>query len=309
MTYVSVGVLRDRDPEQPNDQQLFVEREIFVPARGIEPIQLPLGWMVRAYAPRESIHSSNVSDGRQTGWYDLGDIGPGYQDSMHYELDEANWIFPESDFYDIENPSAGKARHTFMVRFEGGTGRQNVADTDPVLVLAPSPSVQLRQDLGAGPLSLYRVDRASDLGRFVRGVLAAPSPSLGGGGLQSSVPPLRLQDKQAILGDESVDTVLTRPLSQVALYNVKRMAAVIGARGVNNETGSLYLPVEPGDATRTRRLMRASFGPNLCRSSKSRDVSESGSRTGIRKMPTSSIGSPPMHGSSAFDDTTAPWLS
>lgn len=240
---VSIGVLRDADPISLNDRELFVEREVFVPAPGIEPIELPRGWVVRGYAPRESLHDSNLANGRVTGWYDLGDGGAG-SDSLHYDINEANWLFPESGFYDVADAAGGRARHTFMVRFEGGTGRQNVTDTQPVLVLAPSPSTRLRANLGGSPLSKYRVDRASDQRRFVRAVLAAPPPAFGPGGGQSDVDPLRTNEKQEILGDVSVDTVLARPLSQVALYNVQRLAGSIGARGVNRDTGSLYLPVE-----------------------------------------------------------------
>jgi len=246
---VSVGVLRDKDPADPNDPDAFVEREIFVPVTGIEPFQLPKDWMVRAYAPRESLHSTQ--NGRETGWYD--DANGGLSDiygSLNFGggAGSANWIFPETGFYGRAAPESGRARQTFMVRFEGGTGRHNVTDTQPVLVVDPSPSVELRQDLSSGhPMSKYRVDRATDLGRFVMSVLSAPAPSIGFGGSTSEVEPLRLRDKQAILGDESADTVLARPLSQVALYNVQRMAGVIGLREVNRETGCLYLPIEDLD--------------------------------------------------------------
>jgi hypothetical protein len=91
----------------------------------------------------------------------------------------------------------------------------------------------------------YRIDQATDKARFVQAVLAAPVPGLAIGN-PTKVPALDLDSKRIILGDQSLDTVLVRPLNQVALFNVQRMAATIGARGLNPDTQSLYLPVEPG---------------------------------------------------------------
>jgi hypothetical protein len=200
--------------------------------------------MVRGFAPHASLHRD--IDGLRTGWYDLGDFGNGYNETATYDVDEGNWIAPETGFYDKDVPDSGKARQSFMVRFEGGTGRQNVADTRPVLVLAPSESVPLRQQLALNdPMGKYRVDQATDKARFVQAVLAAPVPGLGLGG-PTKANALTLAEKQQILGDESVDTVLVRPLNQIALFNVQRMAATIGAKGLNPDTQSLYLPVEPG---------------------------------------------------------------
>src|SRR5690606_27460872 len=142
------------------------------------------------------------------------------------DTDEDNWVYPETAFYDIDKPDDGRDRQTFMIRFEGGTGALTYADDQPALVLDPAPT---RQGRSARHNPLDETDHR----RFVQRVLAWRSGLGTAGGSTSSIAP-------RVLGDESRDTVLARPVGQVAVYSMRRLAAAVGARRLNPVTGSLY---------------------------------------------------------------------
>jgi prepilin-type N-terminal cleavage/methylation domain-containing protein len=203
--YVLAGTMQDHDASS-ND----VRRELFVPAAGYEPVQLPRSWMVRGLAVANSMDDQ---------WY--ADSGTAWNNNAVRQ--RANWVFPETGFYDTSRGDEGRKRQTFMVRFEGGTGVLKPLQSDPVLVLAPAPSLAFRN---TGNFANYRVDRDDQPRRFVRRVLAVTTgagPNL----------------KRELLGDLSTDTVLAKPVPLLALYNERGMASVVGA-SIGRETGCIY---------------------------------------------------------------------
>lgn len=212
VTCVKVGTTREPNPI--GTASSFIEREVFAPVPGINPIQLPRFWMIRGYAQPARLTDTPVS-GAPPEWYEVTHGGA--------NLRTTHWLFPETSFFDINNGNDGDDRQTFMVRFEGATGRLWSGDPAAVLVFAPSPGTSFRT---AAPWSNFRADREADPARFVRRVEAATMP---------------IADRARLLGNLSSDTVLTKPVTQLAVYNERRLAGGIGGR-VDDGTGCLYAP-------------------------------------------------------------------
>jgi prepilin-type N-terminal cleavage/methylation domain-containing protein len=214
----SVGMLIDQTAVQPPPPITgnAITREVFVPVTGYEPVQLPRGWNVRGYAPPSTIDLDWYEDTYQTAGLD----------------NQPNWLFPETDFLDVDNGSDGQHRQTFMVRFEGGTGLVKMSDLSPVLVYSLVNGGQFRSGL---PWSAHRGDQADDAERFVRSILAAPL----GGGLGSGAS-ITLPDRRKLVGNESSDTVLAKPVGQIAVYDEKQMLAALKVRA-DPDTQTIYL--------------------------------------------------------------------
>jgi hypothetical protein len=218
---VEVGTVKDETAD-PSDVDGLVEREVFVPARGVEPVQLPRGWAVSGYASLNTIDDPNAQPPNYSGWYDSGNYPPG----------QGNWVFPESNFFGVDaqgndvdsQGDMGRNRQTFMIRFEGGTGAVVMSDNQPVLVLLPSPAIDFRK---SDPWTDNRLDRVVDLDRAVKRILADEIN-------------LSDSDRIKLLGDVSSDTVLARPVPEVALYNLNKLAGAAGASGLSRATDSLY---------------------------------------------------------------------
>lgn len=190
--------------------------EVFAPVRAVEPVQLPSGWSVRGYAPPGSFGQV----GEPLAWYE------GFAEAF----DEGHWVFPETHFVSLEGAgveSRGVQRQTFFVRFRGGDGTLDTSNRRPILVLDPVATASFR---GAAPFSGARADQATDLGVFARRALGRLSAVEG----------------TQVFGDRSVDTVLARPVTEVALYDEARMIAAIGGRP-NRVTGTLYRAPAAGD--------------------------------------------------------------
>jgi prepilin-type N-terminal cleavage/methylation domain-containing protein len=209
---VQAGVLVDLDAAGNP-----VKRDIFAAVPGFEPTSLPKGWTVRGFALANTIDDD---------WY--GDTNNIYSNTSTWT--EGNWLFPENDFYDWEIEDDGANRHTFIVRFEGGTGALKAGDLSTVLILDPAPTDVFRT---GGNFSTYRADLAPDRVRFVRNVLAQPLATLD------------INDRRELFGDQSTDTILARPVAQLALCNEKRLAAALSLAlnqtiRVDAGTGCLY---------------------------------------------------------------------
>ncbi len=199
-----------REPTAVGTPGSFITREVFAPIPGMAPVQLPEGWMVRAYSPPGRL-SDTAAIAQE--WY---------EDT--YNANNArvtHWLFPETSFFDTDDGEDGEDRQTFIVRFEGATGRLRTGDPAAVLILTPSPGTSFREQ---APWANFRADREADPARFVRRVGAAN---------------LNLNDRARLLGDVSSDTVLAKPLSQLAVYSERRLAAAVGAR-IDDTTGCLY---------------------------------------------------------------------
>jgi hypothetical protein len=199
-----VGVMIDTTNVPPPTNSR--PREVFVPVTGYEPVQLPRGWNVRGYAPPSTIDED---------WYEDTYLRNGLEA-------QGNWLFPETDFLDVDNGADGQHRQTFMVRFEGGTGLMKMADLSPVLVFSTVNGGRFRSTL---PWSAHRGDQADDAERFVRGILSAPLGGAVGGGQSISV-----ADRQKLIGNGASDTVLAKPVGQLAVYDEKRMLAALRVR-------------------------------------------------------------------------------
>jgi type II secretory pathway pseudopilin PulG len=219
---VQVGTIQDVRPngsrQNPDDIR---ERDVFVPVATESPLELPAGWTARGYAPPGTVDTN----GTTTGWYSGG---------KYVEL-AGNWVFPETGFADFTDPRDGRERSTFMVRFEGGTGGLAVGSTGDAIVVDLSPRNSFRT---TAPFSRFRLDQSADLAADVRRMVS-PRPDFDE--IQGNP-----QELLSMLGWGSIDVVLARPLTQIALTDERRLAPAIGASGLNRVTNSLY-----GNATGT----------------------------------------------------------
>jgi len=234
---VYVGELLDRQ------SGVFTRIEVFAPVAGVDAVQLPKGWSVRAYAPPTSIETG------RSGWYNNGT----------YPATRGNWVFPETGFYDSLQPDEGDSRQTFMVRYRGGSGELDLSSVEPVLVLNPVASVAFRD---GRPFRDFRADLAIDQVGFVRNVLDNDAAFNG---------PSGLADRISLLGNVSTDTVLARAVGQLAVFNESRLAGGVGARRLNRETETLY---KGPSQTRQPELDLSLFGAGATAQEVSADVSD-----------------------------------
>jgi prepilin-type N-terminal cleavage/methylation domain-containing protein len=211
--YIYAGVVQDTLPSGTP-----INREIFVPVAGYEPVQLPRNWMIRGFAPPNSIDDH---------WYGSSPAVAENPYDVPAVRQQGNWVFPESGFYNIQIATDGRNRQTFMLRFEGGTGLLKPVHPDPILLLAPAPTQAFR---GTAPFSIHRADRDPEPRRFVRRVLAINTGTAA-------------VTKQQLLGDSCTDTVLGKAVPMVALYNERAFAAAVGT-SVNRDTGSIYTQLD-----------------------------------------------------------------
>ncbi|MCC6320109.1 MAG: hypothetical protein IT438_01585 [Phycisphaerales bacterium] len=224
---VKAGVL----PASTNQPQ----REVFVPAADMEPLQLPAGWVIRGYAPPGTL-------GAGTGWYDDGN---GQQN--RYDDAIANWVFPETDFYNVALSTTGVDRQTFMVRFKARTGEMVTSPSVPVLVVMPRPTYQDRQGLPAGSCQANRIDISPDLMASVRCILTSND--------FSNI------DRARLLGDDSSDVVLAAPVAQFAVYDESKLASALGVE-LDRKTRSIYQPVD-GSTVRGPTYVRRVIVANI----------------------------------------------
>ena len=120
-----------------------------------------------------------------------------------------------------------------MVRFQKGTGRIVGAGGTPAVVLLPRTSIDSTQSSAlasvqsppwSGPADWRRVDRSDNLTTWARAITHVSNPN----------------DASRLIGCRSTDVALAGTISILALYDESRMAAAMGARGLNKLTGSIY---------------------------------------------------------------------
>lgn len=199
---VQVGSMPDMVAADP---AMTIRRDVFVPDASVQPVSLPGGWMVRGLVTDNDTSSQ---------WFAAAGGG------------RSDWVFPETGFYDQLSQLDGEDRQTFMVRFEGGTGRIK-SDNTEALVLLRRPSTADR----SGTTGASELFDAEDPARFLRGRMADTSfMSLDSG---------RTLTRAEMMGNVSSDTVLTRPVWAVALYQERELATALDLR-VNQDTGALY---------------------------------------------------------------------
>ncbi len=213
--------------------QTTVYRDVLAPIALGQSITLPSSWMVRGYAaPGSMLNPEAVSPGSAGGinehqWY----RSENYQTATGATAEEGNWVFPESGFYDVDEPSAltpETRRFSFMVRFSARTGAVSRSDREAIFI-DPRPSVEMRDDLAmsrAVDTAWKRVDWAEDTRTWaVRTLGRLSSQSI----------------EEEVLSANSNDTVLVKSVNRLALYDERRLARGIGGR-INQDTGSIYEP-------------------------------------------------------------------
>jgi hypothetical protein len=210
-----------------------------------EGLSLPPGWMVNGFAPAGTV----APQGSGSGVTQLDEPALWYESAEdRYHTDHDNWVFPETGFFrstaasgrDDTPSNAGEFRQSFMIRFDGKTGGVAFDEQSEGLVFAPDNRIgrgldpwRLRQNPHADPQ--YRFDGSMRADEYIRRILNRPwTPSTEG-------------ELDLLLGKNSSDTVLVRPTTMLALYNVRDLAQEIvragpptGFRGVDRGTGSLY---------------------------------------------------------------------
>ena len=225
---ISVGFLEDNEVSRGTATgRSGVRREVFVPLATAAPIQLPRNWGIRAYTPANTVGGIDATPtGDANGWYDSlagGATSPSA---------DGHWIFPETNFI---NPAATNAqatgwqRQTFMVRFRNGTGELDAGNRALALVIDPVAAQGFRQ---TPPFSATRLDQAADLAAAVNRLLEA------------NLTGTQRADRIKLVGDVSIDSVLARPVTELAVYNERSLtgalAQSLGYRGANRVTGTFY---------------------------------------------------------------------
>jgi prepilin-type N-terminal cleavage/methylation domain-containing protein len=215
---VQVASIDDIINENGSFSSATVKRDVFAPIANAQAVAMPRGWAIRGYAP-----PGTINDGDNTnGWFEW----------LGSRSGEGNWVYPETDFYDraaANLGSTGWRRQSFMIRFAAGTGVLRTDASDLALVVDPSAEDAFRT---SPPWSQARVDRAAVIAEWARRTAR-----------RTDVTPV---ERARLIGDTSIDTVLARPVTELALYNESSLASALGLRGTNRETGSLYLPVGNG---------------------------------------------------------------
>jgi len=212
------GVLRPEEDRVP--------RAVFVADPSIETIELPTGMLVRGLAPANSMRTPTGADSTDDDAY-------GWYSRDRYDVDRTNWVLPESGFLDTGSLPAdeGHKRQSFMLRFEGGTGRASVDTGHQALFFDPLAETEFRT---ANPWDRegFRPDlRVNHRSLVVRAL---------------NDPALSDADRELLVGDESPDTVLTRQVPLIGLYSVRDLASAVGDLappgfpGVDQRSGSLY---------------------------------------------------------------------
>lgn len=190
------------------------DREVFVPSGEVEPIAMPLGWTVRAYAAPGTIRD---------GWY--SDTTQAAFDVASAPNAGGTWVFPETWYYDDEGDTTGREgwkRQSFIVRFARGTGELRTSDVASVLVFSPSPTDAFRAS--GSFASLPFADDLSNQESYVRAALQRDQATA-----------------SAVLGAVSSDSILCRPVTMLSLQQEAELATAIGASRVDPVSRSLYV--------------------------------------------------------------------
>jgi type II secretory pathway pseudopilin PulG len=225
---LSVGFIDDDEYFGDTRTGRTVRREVFVPVPLAAPIQMPRGWGVRAYTPANTV-SGPQTGSDPNGWYDSIALQTAATDPSRL----GHWIFPETHFVDFgaaDVDTRGWQRQTFMVRFKHATGALDTGNLLTAIVVDPAPAEQFRTE---EPWVSNRLDQSADLARSVRRILG-----------RQALTPAQRADRLKIIGDQSPDTVLARPVMELAIYSERTLAGglsiSLGARGANRVTGTVY---------------------------------------------------------------------
>jgi type II secretory pathway pseudopilin PulG len=232
---VVAGQIEDIDDNNqgPSNTNQFRTRDVFVPIPTIEPIQLPRGWSVRAFAPPGTVFDNST---QMEQWYETYDTGGATAAQTRLK---GHWLFPENAFYDPARPKEGTVRQSFIVRFKVGTGELDTSTGATALFFDPVYDTDATFR-GQAPYNHYRADQlridtmiAPNAQTFVRRMLGDRPDFL-------TSNPAQMRNRRYLLGDSSLDTVMVRPVTELSLFQEQKMAASIGAGALNRNTGTLY---------------------------------------------------------------------
>jgi hypothetical protein len=187
-------------------------RDVFVPSASVEPVQLPRHWMIRGYAPVNSIGTDGI-------WYEGNRYG------QRAAMGFGDWIFPETGFYLPSGPTEGRFRQTFMVRYTAGAGVIATSTGKPAMVFLPDQKDPPGFTSVGAEVAELRALRLSSPRRYVERVVSSTT--------------LSFATKRALLNVDSPDMVTAMPVSALALYDETRMASALRAR-LDPTTGCLY---------------------------------------------------------------------
>jgi len=251
----------DFDPFVDPPPFSLTERELFAPVPGAATQQLADGMGVRGWV-RPYAMSQTGGDGAfaEPFWYDSELYGGNDRDEVAKQ--EGNWVAPESGYFDPESPGGAVGdgekqtpRQSFMMRFEGGSGRLDrssppalVVDARPVFRSASDYSVM--PDGTVVPPDWWRVEQAESVRAWARRVITVNTTNYWGSDTADDIALRRSE----LVGLYSNDTVICGTVGRLAMYRDRALALGIGASGVNAETGTLYAPFDPDDAEAGIRL-------------------------------------------------------
>ncbi|MGV6813828.1 MAG: pilus assembly FimT family protein [Phycisphaerales bacterium] len=234
----------------------YFDRDVFVPATQGEVLEMPNFWMVRGYAGPGSLIDYDSAGDPATTWYTSNAYGGITNNPINDPIkNEAHWVFPETGFFAVNAQVAGgdisgglspvdyslpTPRQSFMVRFDARTGAVS-RSTNTALFVDPRNSRE--RPYGDRP-TLYqqtlRVDMAEDIATWASRVIESPDLTNDGIAFGRNDEDLRVE----LLGIMSNDTILVKPVTRLSLYDERRLAIALGARGLNKETQTIYAPAD-----------------------------------------------------------------
>lgn len=242
LTAVKVGVVRDPGARP---RAGFPDRyEVFAPLSAATPVQLPINWMVRGFAPANTIGPD---------WYGPRPSGARSYLQTGAGANNAAWVSPETGFFDHSIPDDGAQRNTFMVRFAGGTGALAGMSMPPTLVVLPRPWSAGRS--GQASDQWRRPDRAEDLAVWAKRVLTQPTDGV-----------WTPQARWNTIGRPSGDMALAMPVQMLALYDESNLARALGVRPDRLSGSILYVDPQAYDGdppSIPRRQLRPQWLPEI----------------------------------------------
>ncbi|MHA7814007.1 MAG: hypothetical protein ACX94C_11515 [Phycisphaerales bacterium] len=253
--------------------QPYFDRDVFVPAPIGEVLSLPSNWMVRGYAAPGTLLDFDSAGNEAAVWYNSLMYGGVNPDDSQKRL--AHWLFPETGFFPRDAQVNGgsldgsfstidadlpTARQSFMIRFDGRTGAVS-RDTRSALFVDPRNS--RKREPSGNPLDPYeqtlRLDLAEDIEVWASRVLTSPDLTNDQVTYGNDDATLREQ----LIGTASNDTILVKPVARLAIFDVNKLALGIGARGINSDTNSLYLPHDQDERNVNIMLDMSLFNSNM----------------------------------------------
>lgn len=231
----------------------YYDRDVFVPASIGKVLEMPRYWNVRGYAsPGSLIDRDSAGDAGAT-WYTSDTYGGTYADDN--VKDTAHWVFPETGFFAIDAQVVGgningslsdvdnslpTARQSFMIRFNARTGVVS-RNTNTALFIDPRNSRERPYGDRPNPYEqTLRIDMADDLEVWANRVIGSSNLTGDNIAYGNDDDALRF----SLLGNGSNDTILVKPVTRMALYDERKLAIAVGARGVNLVTQTLYKPAD-----------------------------------------------------------------